>query len=204
MSRHHVVSRTARILVCVASVVLGSGVARAAALPETTEGAAQGVRASLARWMLPHCLTPDAGRAVNELGDTGRVAAALPEGWSLTGGVIRSDAIVLTVGDRLGHTYGVTLALPGARGGSPDAHGRVFAFHLTDSPPLAARDALLGLATLFDAAVPGTALQPCSGHATAPDGDRATRRRSVLSASVQAAIIVATIAFALAALPRDP
>jgi hypothetical protein len=200
VSRRIVGARTA--LVWVAALVLGVGIARAATPPEPS--GATGVRAWLARGMLPHCLTPDAGRALNELRERGRVAAVLPEGWSLTGGEIRSEAIVVEIGDRDGGRYGVTLALPGStRAARADGRGRTFVFSVTGAPPPTPRKALLDLAALVDDAVPDAALQPCSGHDASPRDDLGTRRRSMLSAMLQAAILVAAIAFGLAALPRD-
>jgi hypothetical protein len=190
------------LLACLAGVVVAAGGAWAATPPEPS--ADTGVRARLARWMLPHCLTPEAGRAVNALRESGSVAAVLPEGWSLTGGEIRSDAIVVEIGERDGARHAVTLALPGSTPARhADARGRTFAFAVAGAPPPAARKALLDLAASFDAAIPDAALQPCSGHDTSPADDLGTRRRSLLSAMLQAAILVAAIAFGLAALPRD-
>ena len=73
---------------CVA-LALGVLVAGAVATPEPI--ADGGVRAWVAHWTLPHCLTPNAGQALNELREAGRIAAALPAGWTLTGGEIESD-----------------------------------------------------------------------------------------------------------------
>lgn len=184
---------------CVA-LALGVLVAGAVATPEPI--ADGGVRAWVAHWTLPHCLTPNAGQALNELREAGRIAAALPAGWTLTGGEIESDAIVVEVADRDGERHRVTLALSRAGGPRPDAHGRTFVFLLGDAPP-AARDPLLALATLIDGAIPDAALRPCSGHDADAGTDHATRRRSLLSAALQAAILVAAIVFGSAALPRE-
>lgn len=187
------------VLLCV-GLAVGALVARAGATPEPT--AESGVRAWVARWTLPRCLTPDAGRALNELREAGRIAAALPAGWTLTGGEIGSDAIVVEVADRDGRRHRITLASSRAGGPRPDAHGRTFAFLLGDPPP-AARDALLALATLIDRAIPDAALRPCSGHDAHAGADHAGRWRSLLSAALQAAILAAAIAFGIAALPRE-
>lgn len=198
MNRFALALRTTA-LVSLAIVGLAVTTARAATPSEPSAGT--GIRARLARDMLPHCLTPDAGRALNALRESGRVAATLPEGWSLTGGEIRSDAIVVEIGDRDGARHAITLALPGStQAKGAEARGRTFAFAVTGTPLPSARKALLDLAALVDEAIPDTALQPCSGHQPSPGDDVATHRRSLLSASLQMAIVVAAITFGLAAL----
>ena len=129
----------------------------------------------------------------------------LSSDFTLVRGDIRVDQIELEIRDDGQRPYGIVLAFAGARGGEPDGRGRNFLFYLTPSDAPRndrARAALLAVAALFDRAIPDTAIQSCSGADTPRGERRYPRTLSLISAVVEALIVLTALLFGLWAVRR--
>jgi hypothetical protein len=130
------------------------------------------------------CLTPEVGRVLSDLVAAGALQRALGDDLRLTGGNVGGNQIQLDIEDRAQRAYALVLAIPASRNGLPDGAGRRFAYYLDASPQPpqpAARAALLAAAAIVDAAVPDTALQPCSQ----PETDAAPKAPPAADSAVE-------------------
>jgi hypothetical protein len=160
--------------------------------------------------VVPKCLTPAVGPILEDLVATGALQPVLQDRFTLERVDIRADQLELEIEDPIHHSYGITLALPEAKDGKPDGEGRSFRFYLLASPAPPNRDAtttLLAVATLFDRAIPDTALVRCFASDAAPNpraGPTADRRYpralALASASVEILVLLAAILFGLRAM----
>jgi hypothetical protein len=167
----------------------------------------------LDRALSAECLTPAAGRVLSDLIAAGRLEPVLQSELTFAKGAVGSQQIELEIRDQAQRPYGVTLALPGTKVGTPDGQGARFLFYLSASPgppnPRATR-ALLAAAVLFDGAIPDTALGRCAGGDESHTDRRYPRTIALASAMVEVSIIVAAIVFGLFAIrprreaARDP
>jgi hypothetical protein len=115
------------------------------------------------------CLPPRAGEILSAQLQTGAFDAALPAGWTLDHLDPRRESIEVGVVDAQKHPHQVTLKLSGD---APDGKGRSFIFFIDAGPPpdggaqpppdAAGRAALLHLASLVDAALPGSLFVACA------------------------------------------
>jgi len=159
---------------------------------------------SLAGYLRPLCLTPEAGRTLQNLMDTGTLRKPLADGSSISGGAIRPHSIEISVRDTGGHSHRLALALPGSSLSGPRiGAGNRFTFHLaadSDAPSAAATDSLLELAKIIDEAIPETALVRCANEA-APRTDRRFPVAWILvGAILQLCVLVAATSYGLNAI----
>src|SRR5262245_14282098 len=82
--------------------------------------AAPSLLARLDQFLVTRCLTPDAGRALQDLVATGALRPALDNDFTLTTVDLSANQIFVKIEDRAQRSYGITLALAGAKGGKPD------------------------------------------------------------------------------------
>jgi hypothetical protein len=161
----------------------------------------------LDRMLSPRCLTPAAGAALTRVVAAGGLQPVLQDEFTIVRGDVGGQQIELEIEDRIHHSYGVTLALPGTKSGRPDGEGQRFLFYLTPTtaPNPRATTALLAAAALFDGAIPDTALAQCSGGGGETHADRRYPRALALaSALADVVIVLAATLFGLRAIrPRD-
>jgi len=156
----------------------------------------------LDRMLSPRCLTPAAGAALTDLVAAGGLQPVLQDEFTILRGDVGGQQIELEIEDRIHHSYGITLALPGSKSGRPDGQGQRFLFYLapTSSPNPRATTALLAAASLFDGVIPDTALARCS-EGGEPHADRRYPRALILASAVMDVVIVlAAILFGLRAI----
>jgi len=206
MAQYRVVSRGAcHLLLALWAALVALTPAQAEPDAAAGNGASwtQRLRDRVDRLLLPRCLTPDAGRALQALVAAGALQPVLANEFTLLRGDVGGDRIELEIEDAAHQPYGITLALPGTRSGTPDGHGQRFLFYLKApaSPPSPrARAALLAVAALFDGAVPDSALAPCGGGDETPTERRYPRALVLAGAALQVLAIAAAILFGLRAI----
>lgn len=158
------------------------------------------------------CLSPDVGRILQELVAAGALRSALGD-FTFESGNIGIDRIELAIRDANPGTYAIVLELKDRRAERPDGQGQRFSFFLVPPPGpshASASRALLAAATLFDQAIPETALVRCAGetdpNAAAAGDHRGTRPpmerrfpRWILLASAvfQVAVVAMAMAFGI-------
>jgi hypothetical protein len=171
---------------------------------------------------VPNCLTPAVGSALSEVVAAGGLTPVLAAEFTLARTSIQGNHIEVEIRDRDQRAYAVTLALPGSGYGEQHDKGRLFLFHL--APPAGppnprATAALLAIASIFDAAIPDTALVPCpqtdrprerehqapaeTGQPQARGERRYPRWLALAGAAAQLAIIVAACLYGAWALAVD-
>lgn len=160
---------------------------------------------SIDRSLVARCLTPDVGTAMSQVVASGALKPVLTSDLALTRGNVGGQEIEIQIEDSSHQAYTLTLALPGARADEPAGRGTRFWFYLAPSNPTnaRARDALLALAGLFDAAIPETALVACGGRDQPREDPRYPRSLALGSAVVEALIIIVALIFGLRAIRSE-
>ena len=164
------------------------------------------LREGVDRFLVRQCLTPAAGRVLEELVAAGALRPVLGNELTLERVDLTADQIELGIQDRNGHSYLITLALRNSMGSTPDGKGTHFLFYLAaspDPPNLQAKTALLAAAALFDQAVPATLLERCSGDGERRGEDRRFPRALILASAIfEVAALVGAILFGVRVLRR--
>jgi len=153
------------------------------------------------QYLHPLCLTPEAGRALQELADRGALAATLPEGFTIRGGAIDDASITLTIAGPAESETRLVLTLSSAALDTPAfARGRKLGYHLVAlrGDPLDP-DRLLALAQRIDGALPQAAFERCARGAPIATDRRFPLSWMLTAAGLQVIAIVAAIADGLRA-----
>ncbi len=153
------------------------------------------------QYLHPLCLTPEAGRVLQELADGGALAAALPKGLTIRGGAIDDASITLTIAGAGESETRLVLTLSSAAVGTPAfGQGRKLGYHLValrgESPD---PDRLLALAERIDAALPQAAFERCARGAPIATDRRFPLSWMLTAAGLQLIAIAAAIAYGLRA-----
>jgi hypothetical protein len=205
MSSGLVASRAAGALLCCVAMFGRTAPARAdsAAGAGSAQPAVRRFLDRLDQWARPRCLTPDAGRAMQDLVAAGALQPVLGTELSLAGGNVGPNQIDLEIEDQSHHAHAIAMALPGARGGTADGEGRHFLYYLKGRPDAAnsrPTTALLAIASLFDEAMPDSAFGGCSGGSEAQGDRRYPRAIALASAILELGIVLAAILYGLRAI----
>ena len=160
------------------------------------------------------CLTPAAGDALRAVVESGALRGVLGSDFQLERLNVTGDTIELVIEDKAQQQHGLTLALPEADRGAPDGQGRQLVYFLTT--PSAQRrpdvsEVLLAAATLFDQALPASAIVNCGGEvapsptpAPAVVAGESSRAVALTSAALQIAVVVAAILIGLSVVRSRP
>ena len=159
---------------------------------------------SVDRSLVSRCLTPAAGTAMSQVAASGALQPILGNDLTLKRGNVGADTIEIEIEDPSHQASVLTLALPGTRTEEPTERGTHFWFYLASSNPPNPRmqQSLLAMAKLFDAAIPETALAPCSGSNQPKEDPRYPRSIALGSAVAEVLIIIIAVLYGLRAIKR--